>query len=62
MRVIDNKRVDKVQNYILDNTGVDYVLEVYEALDFVELVCKEGGDTITYRAYDKGSEIKLYER
>ena len=57
-----NLRVTKAQNYLLDNTGIDYVIKFYETPDFVEFVCEMGGDIITYRAYDKDGEISLYER
>ena len=62
MRAKGNARVKRLYNYILDNTGIDYILEAYETPDFVEFICKMGGDTITYRAYDKGGEITLYEK
>ena len=34
----------------------DYILEVYEARDFVEIVARVGGDTVTRRYYDNGME------
>jgi hypothetical protein len=33
---------------------MDYILEVVEWTDFVEIVGKMGGDTITQRFYDNG--------
>lgn len=62
MAIKSNSRKEKLYNYILNNTGIDYILEAYETPDFIEFICKMGGDTITYRAYDKDGEITLYER
>ena len=38
---------------------MDYILDVFSAPDFVEVVGRMGGDTVTYRVYDDGS---VYER
>lgn len=34
---------------------LDEVLQWYETRDFVELVGRKGGDTLTYRVYDNGT-------
>lgn len=39
--------------------SLDYFLETFPAPDFVEIVGRGGGDTVTYRIYNDGS---MYER
>lgn len=52
-------RVDKALDKIYTETPMEYHLEINEARDFVEVVGRAGGDTLTYRVYDNGS---IYER
>lgn len=40
---------DKVLEYL------DYILEAVPTPDFVEIVGRVGGDTVTYRVYNDGS-------
>ena len=47
------KRVDEAQNRVLGD--LDYILEAIPTPDFVEIVGRVGGDTVTYRVYDDGS-------
>ena len=51
------KRIEKAQDKALED--MDYILDVFPAPDFVEVVGRMGGDTVTYRVYDDGS---VYER
>ena len=51
------KRIKKAQDRALES--LDYILEVIPASDFVEVIGRMGGDTVTYRVYDDGS---VYER
>lgn len=51
------ERVEKAENRALE--GLDYILETIPTPDFVEIVGRMGGDTVTYRVYDDGS---IYER
>ena len=51
------KRIEKAQNKALES--LDYILETIPTPDFVEVVGRVGGDTVTYRVYDDGS---VYER
>ena len=51
------KRIEKAQDIALED--MDYILDVFPAPDFVEVVGRMGGDTVTYRVYDDGS---VYER
>lgn len=50
-------RIEKAQKMALDS--LDYILETFPAQDFVEIVGRIGGDTVTYRVYNDGS---MYER
>lgn len=50
-------RVSKAQDRALES--LEYILETIPAPDFVEIVGRVGGDTVTYRVYDDGS---MYER
>ena len=54
-----NNRVSKALDVLFNGTPIEYVLETYEARDFVEVVGRAGGDTLTYRVYDDG---RVYER
>ena len=47
------KRIEKAQNKALES--LDYILETIPTPDFVEIVGRVGGDTVTYRVYDDGS-------
>ncbi len=51
------ERVKKAQDMVLER--LDYILETVPALDFVEIVGRVGGDTVTYRVYNDGS---VYEK
>ena len=51
------KRIEKAQNKVLES--LDCILEAIPTPDFVEIVGRVGGDTVTYREYDDGS---VYER
>lgn len=51
------ERVEKAENRALER--LDYILETIPTPDFVEIVGRMGGDTVTYRVYDDGS---IYER
>ena len=51
------RRIKKAQDIALED--MDYILDVFPAPDFVEVVGRMGGDTVTYRVYDDGS---VYER
>lgn len=51
------KRVDEAQNRVLED--LDYIMETIPTPDFVEIVGRVGGDTVTYRVYNDGS---VYER
>ncbi len=47
------KRISKAQDRALES--LDYILETIPAPNFVEIVGRVGGDTVTYRVYDDGS-------
>ena len=53
----EKERIKKAENKALES--LDYILETIPGLDFVEVVGRVGGDTVTYRVYDDGS---VYER
>jgi hypothetical protein len=53
----NKERVNRAQDRALER--LDYVIDCREALDFVEVTGRMGGDTITYRIYDDG---RMYER
>ena len=57
MNEVTKKRINKAQDIALED--MDYILDVFPAPDFVEVVGRMGGDTVTYRVYDDGS---VYER
>jgi hypothetical protein len=51
------ERVREAQDKVLEY--LDYILEAVPTPDFVEVVGRVGGDTITYRVYNDGS---VYEK
>ena len=51
------ERIRKAQDKALER--LDYILETVSDKDFVEIVGRVGGDTVTYRVYDDGS---VYEK
>ena len=51
------ERVEKAHNKVLEH--LDYILETFPTLEFVEIVGRVGGDTVTYRVYNDGS---IYEK
>lgn len=51
------ERVRKAQDKVLEH--LDYILETVPTLDFVEIVGRVGGDTVTYRVCNDGS---VYEK
>ena len=51
------ERIQKAQDRALER--LDYILETIPASDFVEIVGRMSGDTVTYRIYDDGS---MYEK
>ena len=53
----EKERIKKAENKALES--LDYILETIPTPDFVEVVGRVGGDTVTYRVYDDGS---MYER
>lgn len=55
-------RAQEAVNYLLEERGIDYVLETHTAPDFVECVCSIGGDVITFRVYDKDGKFTVTER
>lgn len=54
-----NERIERAQNIALEERGLDYILEVREGYDFVEVVGSIGGDVLKYRIYD---DETCYER
>ena len=48
----------KAQNLLLNEHGVDYILECFTAPDYVQCVCSIGGDIFTYRVYDNGTVVE----
>ena len=50
----ENDRIEKAQDIALNEGGLDYVIDVVSTPDFVEVVGKMGGDTITYRVMNDG--------
>ena len=57
MREAQKERIQKAQDRALES--LDYILETIPTSDFVEIVGRMGGDTVTYRVYDDGS---MYEK
>ena len=50
-----SKRADKAQDRVLSGACMEYVTDVYEAPDFVQVDGKAGGDNVCFRVYDDGT-------
>lgn len=46
-------RIEKAQDRALER--LDYILQTIPAGNYVEIVGRVGGDTVTYRVYDDGT-------
>ena len=57
MNNTQKERIECAQKWGLEI--LDYIIDCYPAPDFVEIVGRVGGDTVTYRVYDDGT---MYER
>ena len=55
-------RTNRAVEYLLDERGVDYIVDTYTTSDFVECVCSIGGDIVTYRIYDKNNGFTVVEK
>ena len=58
-RMVENKRVERGRNRVLDETCMEYVTDVIPTPDFVEVHGRSGGDDLCFRVYDNG---EIYER
>jgi len=58
MRTKPSDRCKKAIDRALNEEGLDYTLEVFEAPDFVQIVGSIGGDIVTYRFYDSGLVVE----
>lgn len=54
-----DKRTEKAQDRVLDETCMEYVTDVIPTPDFVEVHGRAGGDDLCFRVYDNGA---IYER
>lgn len=54
-----DKRTEKAQDRVLDETCIEYVTDVIPTPDFVEVHGRAGGDDLCFRVYDSG---EIYER
>lgn len=54
MRANDSPRARRAQIRLAAEAGPDYILDVYEVRDFVEITARTGGGTTVFRVYDDG--------
>lgn len=55
MDLSKKKRIEEAQNRVLNECGVDYIMDYRVAPDFVECICSMGGDTLVFRVYNNGT-------
>lgn len=48
-------KIKKAQDILLNERGVDYIMDCYSTPSFVQCVCSIGGDIITFRVHDDGT-------
>lgn len=55
-----NKRIEleQARKMIFEQTPADCIIDTYEDRDYIEFVCKAGGDTLTYRVYRGGTIVE----
>ncbi len=46
------ERINKAQDIALEERGFEYIMEVHDAPDFVEVIGNIGGDVEKYRVYN----------
>ncbi|MDO4649903.1 MAG: hypothetical protein Q4B26_14785 [Eubacteriales bacterium] len=51
----NSERAKKAQNIVLEETSMEFITDVIETPDFVEIKGECGGDMLCYRVYDDGS-------
>lgn len=53
----------KAYEYLLENSGLEYVIDTYRTPNFIEVVGSIGGDVLTFRVYeDKDNGFYITER
>ncbi len=50
-----SKRADQAQDRVLTETCIEYITDVYETPDFVQIEGKAGGGYVCYRVYNDGT-------
>lgn len=55
-KVDEKRRINMAQEKALES--MDYILDYHAAPDFVEVVGRSGGDTVTVRVCNDGSNMK----
>ena len=44
----------EAKQILLNNVGIDRIIETHKAYDYVQFIVSRGGDICTYRIYDDG--------
>ena len=50
--------LEQARKMILESTPADRIIDTYEDRDYIEFVCKAGGDVLTYRVYRGGTIVE----
>ena len=48
---------EKALNIIFEDTPIEYIIEIRNGRDFIEVVGNAGGDVLTYRVYNDGTLV-----
>ena len=59
MRMNKEARLKQAKQKVLFETNMDYIIDVYEMPDFIEVHGRSGGEDVCFRVYNNG---KIYER
>ncbi len=59
-----NKTAEARRKYLLDNTGIDRIIETCDVVrDFTDFITTQGGDVVKYRVYGTSDkDFALYEK
>lgn len=50
--------MEEAKDILWESTPADQILNIYEERDYIEFVCRAGGDVLTYRVYKSGTIVE----
>ena len=50
--------MEEAKDILWESTPTDQILNIYEERDYIEFVCRAGGNVLTYRVYRGGTLVE----